>query len=377
MEGNIHAGTKIGPIEGAAELARAASSFAHAERIALDAEGDGLYRYRARLCTVQLASESAPCVIDALAIADLSSLSGLLGASGPLKIVHDASFDARMLAQRGIALDRVFDTAVAARFLGESATGLATMLSKYLGISLDKTEQQADWGARPLADHQLAYLIADVEHVLPLAEILRARSIESDLLDEVMEESRYVVARALDPEPAREPWTRIKGGRELDPSAAALLWALCDVREREAEQRDVPPFRIAPNAAILEGAKRGRDAASLRKIRGLRDLSDDLLAEAIELAARRGPPRDDRASAPPAEERARVKSRERILSAWRTRTAKERGVNEQAVLPGHCLRDIAALDSSREEAIADVEGFGAKRAHRYVSEIARALQARS
>ncbi len=364
MTESIPAATLPRPIERAAELEALVAELSTVPRVALDAEGDGFYRYRARTCTLQLASGARVAVIDTLAIQDLSPLAALLGPRGPMKVVHDAAFDARMLAKRGCVLGNVFDTAVAARFLGESATGLSSLLSRHLGVELAKEQQQADWGRRPLEAEQMAYLVADVEHLLPLAALLEARLREEDLVEEAEEESRYVLARALDPEPERAPWTRIKGARELGEASLALLAALADVREGVAEQRDVPPFRVAPNGALFEAARRGPELSRLRSVRGLRGLDDAKLREAIE-RARRGPPSEPVVEAPPSEERSRRRGREKALTEWRRAEAQARGVDAQVVLPGHCLRDLAAAGARSREDLARIEGLGEKRIARY------------
>lgn len=332
--------------------------------IALDIEGDGFHRYRARLCTMQLAGRGAPLAIDTLAISDLAPMAELLGPRGPVKVLHDASFDARMLARRGVTLARVFDTSIAARFLGERATGLASLLGRYLGVELAKDEQQGDWGQRPLSREQMEYLVADVSHLIELAALLEARLEEADLLEEAEDESNYVLAKALEPEPTREPWTRIKGARDLPAASLALLAALADVREEEAERRDVPPFRVAPNGALFEAARRGGDVHSLRRVRGLRGLDDRHLHAAIALAER-GPPAEPEVKVPPPEERARYRAREKALSGWRREEAERRGINEQAVLPGHCLRDLATSRVESASDLARIEGFGQKRIERY------------
>jgi ribonuclease D len=366
MSESIASPTPPRPIERQAPLADCAHALASAPRVALDAEGDGFHRYRARLCVLQLATPShGVAILDTLAIESLDALAPLLGPDGPVKVVHDASFDARMLLRRGLTLDRVFDTAVAARFLGETATGLSSLLAKHLGVRLAKEHQQADWGERPLSAERLAYLTADVAHLVPLSELLEARLRELDLLEEVLEEGRHVLAMARAPEPERAPWTRIKGARDLSSAALALLVALADVREDEAEQRDVPPFRVAPNAALLEAAQRARDVHALRRVRGLRGLDDAALADALRRAAAGGPPREPEPTPPPPEERARRRAREKALSAWRAAEAERRGVNEQAVLPGHCLRDLADAEVGELDDLSRVSGFGDKRRERY------------
>lgn len=345
-------------------------------RLGVDAEGDGLYRYRSRLCMMQICGGELEALIDTLALDDLTPLQPLLGEDGPLKVLHDVSFDAKMLDQRGLSLGRVFDTAVAARFLGEKSTGLAALLEKYFEVQLDKKHQQADWGERPLDEDQKRYLVEDVRYLPELAKLFEARAAELDVLEEIDEETRYAMRRALEPEVEREPWTRIKGARDLSGHALAVLVALANVREREAAQQDVPPFRVTGNRVLFEAARRRpRTLAQLRKIRGLRQLDDAQLLDALEAAERDGVPQEDATPPPPAEERAQRKAREKALTEWRKKEAAERGVNVQVVLPGHCLRDVAKIEQLEDEALASVDGFGKKRLARYGSTLLDVLRA--
>ncbi len=340
-----------------------------ADTLGLDVEGDGLYRYRSRLCTLQIGDANAVEVIDALAIEDLSPLAPLLGEDGPRKVLHDVSFDRKMLETRGLPLGHVFDTSVAARFLGETSTGLATLLDARFGVKLNKKYQKADWGERPIDDDRLAYLVADVRHLPALAAQLEEQAAALDLLEEIDDETRYAMERALDPEVVRAPWTRIKGVRELRGEGLAILRALADAREREAEAANVPPFRIASNRVLFEAARRRpKRLKDLRRIRGLSKIPSATLEGALAAARRDGPPTDELGgSVPPSEERAERKLREKALSKWRKAEADVRGVVEQAVLPGHCLRDLARVSDLSEAGIAQIRGIGRKRVERYAA----------
>ena len=130
-----------------------------------------MFAYRARPCTVQLAWDEGGqvAVVDTLATS-IAPLGELLGPDGPVKIVHDVAFDARLLAESGIALANVHDTAVAARMLSRLATGLATLLDVELGVHIGKAMQQHDWRLRPLDDRMLEYLAADVVHLEALEQ---------------------------------------------------------------------------------------------------------------------------------------------------------------------------------------------------------------
>ena len=52
------------------------------------------------------------------------------------------------------------------------------------------------------------------------------------------------------------------------------------------------------------------------------------------------------------------------LTKWRKDEAKRRGVDEQVILPGHCLQGLADLEDLTLDAIAHVPGIGVFRADR-------------
>src|SRR5262245_2120617 len=109
-----------------ADLARVVSAARAAPLVAVDAEGNGLFAYRARLCTVQLAwqegDDTRIAVVDTLAVGP-APLGELFALSGPTKVLHDFTFDVKLLSEAGVALDNVRDTSVLARMLGRKATG--------------------------------------------------------------------------------------------------------------------------------------------------------------------------------------------------------------------------------------------------------------
>jgi ribonuclease D len=352
-------------------LTALARTLAGAESIALDVEGDGLFRYRARLCTLQLATPDCLAIVDTLALRDLSALAPLFGEEGPQKLLHDAAFDARLLREQGLPLARVLDTSVCARFLGEPAQGLAALLDKHFGLSLPKDRQRADWGVRPLDDGALRYLAGDVLHLHALADVLLGAASERDIVAEIEEECLYVLARAADePPPSPPAWTRVKGGLDLPPVARAILRELCLVREDAARRRDVPPFKVLGNEVLLAVARRRpRTRHELRAVGGEVAARHVELAEALLEAIARGEalgevPSDELrpiGAAPTTAERNAQRAREKALQTWRRATAAARGVDAQVVLPGHCLSQLAALGATSAAELAAVRGLGAMR----------------
>jgi ribonuclease D len=367
------------------ELARVARSASGAGLVAVDVEGNGLFAYRARLCTVQLAwlegEATRIVIVDALAT-DCRPLAELLGPGGPPKVLHDFTFDVKLLADAGIVASNLRDTSVVARMLGRKATGLASLLASDLGIVVTKEMQQHDWSRRPLGAKEIEYLAGDVRYLAALHDKLATFAHDADIEPEIEAETAYKYEMALAPAREKRPaYLRIKGAEALDEVSLAVLRRLVDERERLAESWDVPPFKVAGNDLLLAMARsKPKSIDDLAQSR--RGVSSRLLASggrivaAIVAGIADGVvPAVDRAPPPRLEKEAMAerRAREKRLTSWRKKEAAARGVDEQVVLPGHCLQDLLPLDGSDPAAIVAVRGLGSKRAARYAGEIAALL----
>jgi ribonuclease D len=126
------------------------------------------------LCLMQIATRSRTFLIDPFAVGDLKPVIDVLSGTRPLKVIHNARFERRVLAAIGIALDGVFDTLEASRRArGADALGghgLAMVCERELGIVLDKSSQTSTWSRRPLDADQLRYATLDAEVLLALHE---------------------------------------------------------------------------------------------------------------------------------------------------------------------------------------------------------------
>ncbi|MEM1031934.1 MAG: HRDC domain-containing protein [Myxococcota bacterium] len=353
------------------------------DRLAIDVEANGMHAFRPRLCVVQLAwregADIVAAIVDALSL-DLEPLAPALGAGGPLKLLHDLTFDVRMLAERGLNLDRVRDTSVQARLLGERATGLATLVASRLDIQLTKGLQHHNWAERPFEHRHIRYLAGDVIHLEALDQRLQAEVYEAAIADEVELETRYKLATAKQPPgDGRPPYTRVKGFPALDPSAQAVLRRLFTVRDEIAERQDVPAHKVAPPSLLLELARRQPTRASevtrwCRRHRGAR-LHVDRWRDAIRQGLEDGtpplldlpPPRGQGLS--PVEV-TRRKVMEKALSRWRREAARARGVVAQVIVPGHAMgpvvRALLAGDDGLGVRLAAIPGLGSWRAERHI-----------
>jgi ribonuclease D len=289
-------------------------------------------------------------------------------------VLHDFTYDVKLLAEAGVALDNVHDTSVLARMLGRKATGLASLLSAELGILVAKELQQHDWSRRPLQTAELAYLAADVRHLAPLYEKLRLQARAADIEAEVLDETLFKRESALAPPREKRPaYLRIKGAEALDARGLAVLRRLVLEREAIAEQWDVPPFKTVSNDTLLAIAERKPTTLDdLRRIK--RGISPRIAASAKRLldAVRAGiedgeVPADERVVEARLD-RALVaarRAREKRLTTWRRAEAAARGVDDQVVLPGHCLSDLVGIEPGDPAAIAAIRGMGEKRYARY------------
>jgi ribonuclease D len=322
----------------------------------------------------------------------LAPLRDALGPSGPKKIVHDLAFDARILAKHALPLGNVLDTSLAARFLGATSTSLAAIAQARLGVALSKELQQHDWGKRPLDPSSLPYLAADVAHLPAIARALEEEIASKGIAAELEAETEWRLSTAIaareDDDP-RPPWVRIKGVHDLEAIALAVLRRLADVREAAARKWDVPPFKVLGNDTLMTLAKkRPKSAQEVRAIRGLdRGRGAALIGELLTAMQRgerdRDVPEDERAAwltpAPPSprDQIEARRAREHRLTGWRRAEAKRRGVDEQVVLPGHCLQELADRAPATIEELASVGGIGRVRIERDAEAILAAIRGQS
>ena len=233
-----------------AELLELAQRLDGVALLAADTEAAGYHRYRDTVCLLQLSTRLDTYVIDALALADLSALAPIFAQAETEIVFHDADYDLRLLSRDfGFTVNRLFDTKIAAQFVGEASFGLGSLVEKYLGITLEKKHQRADWAQRPLPADMLHYAAEDTRHLPELRDALRGELVKRGRLSWAEEEFKLAQqARWLASE-ENEAFLRTKGARDLKPRELAVLRELHAWRERAAESRDIATFRVLSNEA--------------------------------------------------------------------------------------------------------------------------------
>jgi len=165
------------------ELRQAIESLSAHQAIGLDTETTELDPYLGRLRLLQLATPGGVYIIDLDAFGErsngnlretnaLAPLRDLLAAHRPVKIAHNAKFDAKFIKHTlGTDLGGIFDTLLASQLIGagdiEERHGLEAVASRYLNESVDKTERLSNWNFE-LSEAQLEYAARDAAVLVPL-----------------------------------------------------------------------------------------------------------------------------------------------------------------------------------------------------------------
>ena len=123
---------------------------------------------------MQFAWPGGVALVDPLAL-DMSSLARLF-ASPAVAVAHAAQQDLDVLTHAvGAVPEHLFDTQVAAGFVGYGTPSLVSLVQGELGFSPPKGDRLTDWLRRPLTDNQREYAAADVTSLLELQDRLEAQ----------------------------------------------------------------------------------------------------------------------------------------------------------------------------------------------------------
>lgn len=177
----------------------------------------------------------------------------------------------------------MFDTQIAAGFLGLSTPSLTTIYERFVDFRVGKGDRLTDWLQRPLTDGQLVYAANDVARLLEtkdrIVEQLESRGRLSWALDEC-EIQRVRLRGQRNPD---EAWRRIKEARQLRGSARTVARALAAWRERRAAALDIPVRYVLSDIALTGIAQRPpKDRRDLEKIRGFdRGTREDVVGEIL------------------------------------------------------------------------------------------------
>lgn len=352
--------------------------------IAVDTEADSLHHYPERLCLIQVADpQGRVFFLDTLELVDLDPLRRLFADPGTVKVLHSGDNDVVYLKRRfGLAFAGLWDTMLAARFLGVRELGLERLLLKYLDVQPARSQQKTDWARRPLTPAQEHYAAEDVRHLITLRERLLADLRAIDRESWLEEECAALAALAVPERPSEEDgYRRIRGASRLPPRGLAVLRVLYLQREAWARAEHRPPFKVlSPETLVALAERPPAEAAALVGVPGLSPRLVERYGEGLLAATARGlterlpePPRTPR----PVRPIVTIASRQRAetLKKWRTEAAEASGLDPGVLLPQRLI-DALALDPPTDLAgLRDVPGLRRWRVDAFGRAILAALHA--
>lgn len=365
-------------------LAALAAELRGAAALAVDTEADSLHHYPGKLCLVQIADNRGHAhLVDPLVLPDLAPLAPLFADPGVVKIFHAADNDLAYFKRLyAFTVAALFDTSVAARFLGVTALSLDGLLTQYLGVEPVKSRQKDDWSRRPLSPEQEAYALNDVLHLIRLRERLIAELETKGRLGWVQEECAALAALSV-PDKLADPdaYLRLKGAKDLDGRGLAILRELYQARESLALRLDRPPFMILGNESLV--ALAGKRPHSNEEILAVPGCTPNVLRRAgaaILEAVRRGEAVPEgslpvRRPLPRPNVPAAVRRRAEALRVWRAKAAKELGLDPGVLFPQRLIDRLAAEPPRDRETLERVEGVRRWRAALFSPELLKALTA--
>jgi len=348
-------------IDTSEELHAAVTHLAGQRAVAVDLEADSMYHFQEKVCLIQIGAEEQVFLIDPLQTADLQTLAPLFADRRIRKVFHGADYDIRSLFRDfGFSVNNLFDTEIAARFLGIQGTGLEAVLWNRFGIKLDKKYQRKDWSRRPLPEDMLTYAADDVRYLLPLARDLERELRAKGRLEWVLEECERVSRVRPTVNDDQPLFMNFRGAGRLDSRSLAVLEALLQYRRQMAEKKDRPLFKIFSNKSILQLVQqKPTDRPQLEKTGALSKKQIHMFAwdileqidRALKIPAAELPvyPRN-KAPAIPAE----VPGRIRTLKKWRDRKAKALGIDPGVLLNKAAITAVASENPRKPDDLASL-----------------------
>lgn len=238
------------------------------DTIGVDLECEnGLHHYGTFLALIQISSRKNNWIVDPILIEDLSPFTKILESKKITKIFHDISFDFRILNSIGCKPNQVFDTQLAAYFLGEEHVGLGDLLEKNYDVQKEKKFQMADWTKRPISEDMLSYAVKDSLYLIKLKELYEKELKKLNRLEWVEQEFRH--NESLNWLLPKQDYCDLKGYRGLSDTDRAVLKRLFKVRETIAKKVDKPVYFVINTKKLIELAKLKPSFGAWKNMRGV------------------------------------------------------------------------------------------------------------
>lgn len=239
------------------------------EWFCLDTEFHRERTYFPQLALVQINLDGEIYLIDPVAV--VSECLVELFSNDALVILHAAQQDLDVLQLTcDVRLSRIFDTQIAAGFVGYTTPSLASLVQRELGITLPKGDRLTDWLRRPLSDDQRDYAAADVVHLPDLHASINKQLADAGRTEWAAEACQELADRPSSLVEPANAWLRVKDVRTLKPRARGVAQSVAQWREERAQRLNVPVRHVLADLALLGIAQRApRNVDELTQSRGV------------------------------------------------------------------------------------------------------------
>lgn len=249
---NSDAGTWIDTRSGVKELALRLRSI---ETYCLDTEFHRERTYFPQLALIQINIADEIFIVDPTVV-DLDIIATLFD-NDALVILHAAQQDLDVLQLTcGSRLNSIFDTQIAAGFIGYSTPSLSALVQKEMGFALPKGDRLTDWLRRPLSDDQKSYAAADVRYLPALHQSITRQLQECGRVSWAENACRELLERPSSLVDPSQAWLRVKDVKTLKPRARGVAQAVAQWREERAQRQNIPVRHVLADLALLGIAQR-------------------------------------------------------------------------------------------------------------------------
>jgi DNA polymerase-1 len=170
------------------QLAEVIADLKDVSLVALDLETTGLDPRKDSIRLLSLATKRGTYIVDCQSVNPSEHFPILAEVT---VVAHNALFDLGFLSSSGFVPGKVADTMILSQLLyagskveplkrGQTSHSLDSVVGRELGVELDKTHQNSDWGGT-LTPEMIEYAARDVEVLLPLYEALKTKIEEAGL----------------------------------------------------------------------------------------------------------------------------------------------------------------------------------------------------
>jgi len=337
-------------VENQGELDSLLTVLASQDRLAFDTEFHREKSYFPKAALVQVAWPGGLVLLDPLVL-DLRPMAPLFN-SDVLVVMHASGQDLEVFDRAcGAVPSNLFDTQLAAGFIGLSSPSLAALHEHELGIHLPKGDRLTDWLARPLSASQLDYAASDVAHLLEIHARLVDRLSAAGRLAWAEQECRQMLERERGRRHPEDAWQRIKEARQLRGRARNVARSVAAWRERRAAEVDQPVRKVLPDLGVVAVSQQmPKSLEELRKVRGLDGrhhkgkIAEEILA-AVAAADGLSPLKVE----PPRRESGRdIRAQVTLVSAWLAQMARDQELDPTLIGTRNDIEDLVrGVDEAR------------------------------